>query len=380
MNILALEPYYGGSHKAFLDGWIERSRHHWTLLTLSPRKWKWRMRHAAVTFTERVTERLAATESWDALFCSDMLNLAEFLGLAPDPIRSLPSVVYFHENQLTYPFRCQTERDYHFGFTNMTTALAATAVWFNSAFHRDDFLGALADVLKRMPDYQPLDTPQQIRAKSSIHPPGITEFPPRDPRPPGPLRILWAARWEHDKDPDTFFDAVRQLARDGTDFRLSVIGEQFKDSPPVFDEARESLANYIDRWGFLPTRPDYVAALSETDVAVSTATHEFFGISMAEALAAGCYPLVPRRLAYPELLGLNEDPAAEAFFYDGSAKALRRRLTDLSQRAAHGSLWHTDRDWGVRRAARFAWTQLAPEMDAAIEALTPRGSLPTNRA
>ena len=33
LKILALEPYYGGSHKAFLDGWIARSVHDWTLLS-----------------------------------------------------------------------------------------------------------------------------------------------------------------------------------------------------------------------------------------------------------------------------------------------------------------------------------------------------------
>jgi hypothetical protein len=36
IRVLALEPYYRGSHRAFLDGWVERSRHEWTLLTLPP--------------------------------------------------------------------------------------------------------------------------------------------------------------------------------------------------------------------------------------------------------------------------------------------------------------------------------------------------------
>ncbi len=44
LRVLALEAYYGGSHKAFLDGWIADSRHDWTLLTLPDSKWKWRMR------------------------------------------------------------------------------------------------------------------------------------------------------------------------------------------------------------------------------------------------------------------------------------------------------------------------------------------------
>ncbi|MBL7115787.1 MAG: DUF3524 domain-containing protein [Kiritimatiellae bacterium] len=50
MHILALEPYYGGSHKAFLDGWQAHSTHTWHTLSLPDSMWRWRMRHAAVTF------------------------------------------------------------------------------------------------------------------------------------------------------------------------------------------------------------------------------------------------------------------------------------------------------------------------------------------
>ncbi len=58
MKVLALEPYYGGSHRAFLDGWSSRSSHEWTTLTLPPNKWKWRMRHAAITFVEEAARKI----------------------------------------------------------------------------------------------------------------------------------------------------------------------------------------------------------------------------------------------------------------------------------------------------------------------------------
>ena len=64
MRVLGLEAYYGGSHKAFLDRWCAVSRHEWTVLDLPPNKWKWRMRHAAVTFAEKVQQRV----EWDLLF------------------------------------------------------------------------------------------------------------------------------------------------------------------------------------------------------------------------------------------------------------------------------------------------------------------------
>lgn len=58
------------------------------------------MRHAAVFFAERVADRAGRGERWDCLFCSDMLNLAEFFGLCPESVARLPAIAYFHENQL----------------------------------------------------------------------------------------------------------------------------------------------------------------------------------------------------------------------------------------------------------------------------------------
>ncbi len=371
MRVLALEPYYGGSHKAFVDGWRARSRHAWTVLGLPANKWKWRMRHAAITFADEVRRRAADGEGWDALFCSDMLNLAEFLGLAPEAVRRLPSVAYFHENQLTYPVRHETERDYHFVLTNLTTALAADGVWFNSAFHRDSFLDALPAFLKRMPDRCPLDAVDRIRAKACVQPQGVEPFPPRGPRPPGPLRILWAARWEHDKNPEEFFEAVRRLKDAGAAFRISVVGEQFRDAPEVFAAARETFAAHIDRWGYQPTREAYVAALLEADVFVATAHHEFFGVSAAEAMAAGAYPLLPRRLAYPELLAGAADSESSEFFMDGDTEVLAHRLVELAGRHAAGGLWQGDPDRARRAVARFTWPTLAPQLDEALERTRP---------
>jgi glycosyltransferase involved in cell wall biosynthesis len=367
MRILALEPYCGGSHKAFLDGWSQAGRHEWTILPLPAYKWKWRMRHAAVTFAGQVCGRLAQGERWDLLFCSDMLNLAEFLGLAPKEIRDLPSLLYFHENQLTYPVRTENERDYQFGMTNMTSALAADAVWFNSAFHRDSFLDALEALLKRMPDYQPLEAMARLRAKAKVLSPGVSVPGSRGDREPGPLRILWAARWEHDKNPEEFFEAIGRLRDRQIPFRISVIGEQFRAVPEVFADARERFSAHIDRWGYQQDQADYEAALLEADVFVSTAAHEFFGLSAVEATLAGAYPVVPRRLAYPEVFDLQSDSAAEGFLYESGAHGLAERLADLARRVeCNDSLLQATapmRD----RLRRFEWSNLAPVLDDAGE-------------
>lgn len=372
MRILVLEPYHGGSHKAFLDGWSVRSSHRWTVLGLPPYKWKWRMRHAAITLAEQVAKLIADGYEWDLLFCSDMLNLAEFRGLTSETVRRLPSIVYFHENQLTYPVRHETDRDYHFVLTNLTTALAADGVWFNSGFHRESFLAALPVFLKRMPDYQPFEALQRIREKTAIQPPGIEAFPPRGPRAAGPLRILWAARWEHDKNPETFFDALRLLESRGVDFRISVVGEQFREIPPAFEKARQTFGDRIDRWGYQQNRNDYEAALKEADVIVSTANHEFFGISVVEAIAAGAYPLLPNRLAYPEILVAVNDGDTNAFLYDGGKEQLANRLAELAKRVDTAAFTNEAHHLAAKTSGCFSWQYMATKLDASVGMVKPR--------
>lgn len=370
MKILALEGYYGGSHRAFLDGWMAVSRHRWQLLTLPANKWKWRMRHGAVSFAGQVRRFAEDGQRWDVLFCSDMLNLAEFLGLAGEAMSDMPKVVYFHENQLTYPVRFESERDYQFAMTNLTTAIAATEVWFNSAFHRDEFLSAMKVFLKKMPDNQPMEAIEEIREKSAVHPPGISALAGRGERKAGPLRILWAARWEHDKNPEEFFEALKILKAAGTSFRVSVIGETFRDMPEVFAQAKVLFADYIDRWGYQADRSEYECALSEADVVVSTANHEFFGISVIEAISAGAYPVLPHRLAYPEIVAGIETVRPGEFFYTNQAKGLAARLAEFAKQVedgSKGSLWSADSHRGVRGVQQFDWKRLSGVLDDALE-------------
>lgn len=368
MNILALESYYGGSHKAFIDSLSKVGKHNWTILTLPANKWKWRMRHSAITFAQQAAEAFEKGQSWDIIFCSDMLNLAEFTALVPVEIASLPKVIYFHENQLTYPVRVEDERDFQFAMTNLTSALAADVVWFNSQFHMDSFLAALIRFLKSMPDNQPIQQVEKIRNKSSVYPPGIEDFPQRSPRKSGPIRILYAARWEHDKNPEDFFAALEILKKNNIRFEVSVIGQSFRDRPEIFDKAKIQFSDNIIRWGYQQSREEYVNSLLEADVIVSTANHEFFGLSVIEAVAAGVYPLVPNRLSYPEILGPGIVENTGRFFYDGTVRDLAHKLGILAARIQAGELWPASIN-PESLAARFKWRNLVHQYDAAFEQL-----------
>lgn len=372
MRILALEPYYGGSHQVFLDQWIERSEHCWELLTLPAHHWKWRMRHGALWFADDVQRLWNAGARWDMLFCSDMLDLTAFRGLANTDITALPCVVYFHENQLTYPTRRGNQRDLHFAFTNFITALVADDAWFNSRFHRESFLSAARRWLARMPDHAPHAKLAIIEQKSQVQSPGVDVGNHRRiPSSRPPLRIAWAARWEHDKNPETFFRALSKLRQWGVNFRLTICGQRFRDVPGEFIHARDELAEHIDHWGHVPSRSEYLHRLSQADVFVSTAVHEFFGLAVMESIALGLFPLLPKRLSYPELLDLNHHRAAESFFYDGSASQLAQRLAELARASECPSA--RQKRILASAAKRYAWSRRVAAMDNALRARARHG-------
>jgi glycosyltransferase involved in cell wall biosynthesis len=227
------------------------------------------------------------------------------------------------------------------------------------------YLDALEDWLPRLPDEQPTGRIAAIRNRSAVQPPGIEPFPVRGRRPSGaPLHVVWAARWEHDKDPETFFAALERLRSGQIDFRVSVLGESFTDVPECFAAARRSLGDRVARWGYLESRAAYRTELEQADVFVSTARHEFFGISAAEAIAAGCFPLLPDRLAYPELVGGRSE-----FLYDGTAETLAARIADLAGEV-HRGIDLTRRVAGPgAQVESLTWANRARAMDDAVERL-----------
>ena len=190
------------------------------------------------------------------------------------------------------------------------------------------------------------------------------------------MRIVWAARWEHDKNPELFFKSLQILKAQNIEFRISVMGEQFRQSPDVFDSARKEFADHIDRWGYQEKRSDYEATLAEADVFVSTADHEFFGFSVLEAAAAGAFPLVPEKLAYPETLGL--DSGNKEFFFKGGAEELSERLVQLSQKIGDNCLWDGDPNRAIRIVEKFFWKTKARLLDKELKRLTHRRDTKNN--
>ncbi|MCH2182434.1 MAG: DUF3524 domain-containing protein [Mariniblastus sp.] len=302
-----------------MDGWIQNSAHQWQDLLLPPRHWKWRMRQAALYFAEQVDRQWEAGTRWDSIFTTDMLNVAEFRGLLKTEAREVPIGIYFHENQVAYPNRHTDPRDLHFAFTNLTSTLAADYVWFNSQFNRDSLVSGLKEAARQWPDFVPLREIETIPTRSQVEIPGI-QLPPANPGLPneysGPVHLVWAARWEHDKNPADLLQLLRQLQQRQIPFSVSIIGQSFREQPPEFEQIQQEFHNQIVHWGYQSSRTAYWKVLSEADLFLSTAIHEFYGLAVMEGLASGLITLLPNRLAYPEISQRFQRTPAQVALYD----------------------------------------------------------------
>ena len=128
------------------------------------------MHGGAITLARRF---LAAKARPDVILATDMLDLTTFLALTRPQTAVIPTILYMHENQLTYPLpadgrtgpmrRQLGERDQHYAFINIASMLAANHVFFNSHYHLESFFDVLPNFLKHFPEYNELSCAKRAR-------------------------------------------------------------------------------------------------------------------------------------------------------------------------------------------------------------------------
>lgn len=305
----------------------------------------------------------------DAVLASDFLNLSDWRALAPKPFRDAPCVLYFHENQITYPLGAEAPKDFQYGWINLSSALSAERVLFNSSYHREEFLGEVERVLALMPDHVPPDIPQRLRAASEVFPVGIDFEPHRAvrgevprPRNPRPV-IVWNHRWEHDKGPEILTDTLMELKKRGIPFHAIICGQSCKKIPAALARMKE-LREEVLHMGFFPQVRDYLAALRKGDIVLSTSRHEFFGVAVVEAMFMGCLPVLPHALSYPEII----PPPLHPHFLYKDAAALPGFLADFLSRPPVEHRFELE-----EAASRFDWKVLAARLDEIIAETFARG-------
>jgi len=328
MKILLLDAYDAASHRywraAITDMLkdIEGDSIQWTELVLPPRYFSWRIRGNSLSWGKGeydVLQSESLDKDFDLVIATSMVDLSALRGFIPK-LGLIPTLVYFHENQFSYPVGHNKQPAVEPQIVNLYAALCADKVVFNSEFNQQTFLKGAESLLKKLPDEIPKGLVQELSEKSSVLPVPIVEvqdqgdlnntFIVKDTSnnqaslKQAPLKIVWNHRWEYDKGPERLLAFVKEVIAQDLIIELNIVGERFRNSPKAFDEIELLLKNnpqqQLKQFGFIESYQKYLKLLEESDFVLSTSLHDFQGLSVLQAVAKGCLPLVPNRMAYPQ--------------------------------------------------------------------------------
>ncbi len=362
MRVFLISGYHSGSHRSWADGYIASSRHDVHLVSLPGRFWQWRMSGGFVTLADGVVELAQRVGVPDLILATSMVDVAGLRGLVEPRVGALPTALYMHENQVTYPATGRTKVEQSRGLTTWTSLLAADAVAFNSRFHLDSLLEALPPFLRSFPDESHEGLVERVAAKATVLPVGCSLRSLHTGPKTSPPLVLWNHRWDTDKAPGEFLSLVSDLADSGLQFAVALAGERFVDQRPDHEGAVQALGDRVVIDGYL-SRDEYEAVLAAASLVVSTAAQEFFGISVVEAMHAGAFPVLPDRLVYRERI---PEPLHERCLYrshDHAVDLLRQAIIEEGMRKETAAML-------TATTGGFDWSVVGPAYDDWLESIT----------
>jgi glycosyltransferase involved in cell wall biosynthesis len=343
----------------------------WTILTLPPRHFSWRVRGNPLYWS--ISERaVLENDNYDLLLVTSMVDLACLRGLVPR-LALLPSMVYFHENQFEYPRGSQQSSIVEAQMVSLYSALAADRIVFNSVYNRDSFLRGCRDLLKRLPDKVPGGIVPELKAKSVVLPvPLASQLPAVNAVWPGssgdyphrPLRLLWVGRFEYDKGGELLHSILTLISDRNLPFEVAVVGQQFRRSPAVFAEIEQQFCDCIVQFGYLKEASHFHQILQGADIVLSTALHEFQGLAVLEAIDAGCIPVVPNRLVYPEIVPQSFCYPPSSELEGEEAQHAADLIEATAQHLASGSVMAPDISAFSQEALKPRYSSLFEEVGA----------------
>ena len=374
MKILLIEPWLDGSHRQWAEGYRQASDHQIDIIGLSGELWRWRLRGGALPLAAEVVAWVDRHGRPDLLLISGLVDAAQLLGLARRQLGTTPVVVYQHESQLVYP--TTSGPDQEAALRNWLSWCAADVVLFNSEYHRAAVADRLPAFVAQLPDpsHRPFVGP--VLDRFEVLPVGLDlgPFPAAANRanrsldPDRGPRVLWPHRWEADKDPATFERGLVKAEAAGHRFQLILAGS---DPAAGSSQAVEARQRIVDRFGsrVIATGPfaveDYRRLVASAEVVVSCALQENFGIGIVEAVAAGCIPLLPDRLSYPEIIPERWHRPV-LYQPDQFGTAFVECLAELDQRReATGGL--------AAEMGRFDWAVMADRYDKRLASIAALG-------
>ena len=370
-RLLLLSGYDAVSHRWWRTQLVEACpQYEWEVIAGTPRNFAWRLRGAPLLWRTEAQKAQQLDRPYDGVVATSTVDISIIRAIFPS-LRSVPILLYMHENQFAYPPGREQVAAHHVDacMVQLYSVLTADKLVFNSEYNRTSMREQAQAFFRKLPDRIDFRYVDEKLSAAEILP-----VPVEDGRnwiearaEDSPSRtILWNHRWEYDKAPERFVAAIDALAQRGVSFRLMLLGEQFRTRHPALEALIARHGDRIVHQGMIASRADYFSAIARADVAISTSLHDFQGLSMLEAALCGVRPVVPDRLAYREIY-------TEKYRYRSDIENPKRECEALVEHLLE--IWDDKDKLGGQRAmceqlaAPYLWDALASRYDATLRSL-----------
>lgn len=181
-------------------------------------------------------------------------------------------------------------------------------IFVGSSYHKEKF------------EFLRVEGMEDVRIHVTGNPIRLSEMPELNLQPRENV-IIFSNRWDKEKRPDVFVEAMKRLWEVRQDFHVVVT-----TSRPEFRSNDPELLHILDAAPFPYeikaglSKQEYYTELSKAKVFVSTTVEENFGYCLIEAMASGVTPVVANGFSHCEILSglvghlVEQDPTAYAGF------------------------------------------------------------------
>ncbi len=125
-------------------------------------------------------------------------------------------------------------------------------------------------------------------------------------------QVIYSSRWDKEKCPDFFLKVVEYCLQRRRDiiFVITTSSKKLRSNSFILlDSLNRALEQYpknlILQEGL--SKEEYYRNLLESKIQINTANQDFVSWTLLEATTAGCRPLYPYYLSFPEALGYRDD-------------------------------------------------------------------------
>ena len=149
LRVYLVEPWLGGSHQAWAEGYAPSSRHEVHVLGLGDAHWRWRLRGGAVTLAEQVADLATAVGPARRGARLEHARPARLPRPRRRPLADAAVCLYLHETQPARANLTGEPLDGDIAYRNWSSMVVADHIFANSDFHRAQALRGAARACSR---------------------------------------------------------------------------------------------------------------------------------------------------------------------------------------------------------------------------------------